>query len=269
MIIYRVTNKINGKQYIGQTIHSFEHRKSEHISKSITNNDKMYFHRAIKKYGKEAFKWDIIHACDTIDMLNFCEKFYIGLHNTMVPNGYNLKEGGKNAKCSKETKVKLSKSLLGYIHTDEAKKNMSKASKGRVFSEETRRKLSEANKGNKSRTGQPHTEETKLKISKAHLGKVLSEEHKRNLSKAHLGKVLSEEHKKKLSKSHIGKKHSEESKLKMSKSGGNRKGRKHSEETKLKMSESAKKNWKDNYQRKEITAQIGRNNKGRKKKLTK
>lgn len=55
MIIYKVTNLINNKIYIGQTRYSLNIRKASHLHQS-KNNSIVYFHRAIKKYKKENFK---------------------------------------------------------------------------------------------------------------------------------------------------------------------------------------------------------------------
>jgi len=93
-IIYKVENLINGKCYIGQTI-NFPLRKSRHIHESI-NPKRNYFHRAIYKYGKENFKWEILYEenCNQ-SKLNLLEIFFIGYHNTIFPNGYNLTYGGE------------------------------------------------------------------------------------------------------------------------------------------------------------------------------
>ena len=63
MIIYKVTNIINNKIYIGQTIHSLNIRKSQH-ERSHEYGYKTAFSNAIKKYGKENFIWEIIYETD-------------------------------------------------------------------------------------------------------------------------------------------------------------------------------------------------------------
>jgi predicted GIY-YIG superfamily endonuclease len=50
MVIYKVTNRVNGKLYIGQTIGSLEKRKSAHISSALTIRNNIYFYNAIRKY---------------------------------------------------------------------------------------------------------------------------------------------------------------------------------------------------------------------------
>ena len=53
MIIYKITNIINGKSYIGQTAYSLNERWLSHLSDMVKKKDNNYFHNAIRKYG-----WD-------------------------------------------------------------------------------------------------------------------------------------------------------------------------------------------------------------------
>ena len=133
-IIYKVTNIINGKVYIGQTTRSLKKRKKEHKYDAAKTCYNSHFHNAIRKYGFNAFKWKIIADTYDRDMLNFLEAFFIDLYNsTNKDKGYNIKEGGKNGKLSNETK-----------------KKMSESQKGKVLSEETKKKISEARSANKN-----------------------------------------------------------------------------------------------------------------------
>ena len=143
--IYCVTNKINGKQYVGQTIH----------------NDKvghgMAIIEAYKKYGKESFEYEkICTGVDNRNTLNYLERFWIATHNSIAPNGYNIEAGGSNGAVAESTKVKISKTLMGNIPWN----------KGKPMSEEHKLKLSLAKKGiPSSRRGIPHSAETKIKLS--------------------------------------------------------------------------------------------------------
>lgn len=90
--IYKVTNKINGKIYIGQT-NNFEKRKREHLTDKRTNHQA--FKRALNKYGEDGFDWKIIDKCLTKNEINLKEKYYIKFYNSKVPNGYNIADGGE------------------------------------------------------------------------------------------------------------------------------------------------------------------------------
>lgn len=91
--IYKITNKINNKSYIGQSIH-IERRWSEHLQGSRYNPHSV-LHLAMKKYGEENFIFEILELCDEKD-LNVKEEKYIIQYNTLVPMGYNVQKGGDN-----------------------------------------------------------------------------------------------------------------------------------------------------------------------------
>lgn len=110
-IIYCYTNLINSKKYIGQTINP-QQRFNAHNSAAFNEKSPEYdscFHRALRKYGVENFKYEIIDTADTYEELNKKEIYYIQKFNTLVPNGYNVIDGGNNAlrPHSEETKRKL------------------------------------------------------------------------------------------------------------------------------------------------------------------
>lgn len=100
--IYKITNKINGHMYIGQSI-SIEHRWLEHLSDSTVseeiwekNNRKQqsHLHRAIRKYGKDNFIFEIIEEC-SIEELDSKEIYWIAYYNTFLdPQHYNMTAGG-------------------------------------------------------------------------------------------------------------------------------------------------------------------------------
>jgi len=95
--IYLITNTITKKQYIGQTLcKDIERRWKQH--KSCDHNSiGRYLLAAYKKYGIESFKFQIICICFDEDC-NSYEEEYIKKFNTLAPNGYNLRDGGKNSK---------------------------------------------------------------------------------------------------------------------------------------------------------------------------
>lgn len=92
--IYKITNIINGKSYIGQTIQDVKDRFYQHCatkcSKAVLN---MAIHRAIEKYGKSNFTIEVIEEIDSTN-LNDREKYWIKYYNS-YNNGYNSTEGGQ------------------------------------------------------------------------------------------------------------------------------------------------------------------------------
>lgn len=113
MIIYKATNLINNKIYIGQTVNTLSIRRSQH-ERSHEYGRKTAFSNAIKKYGKENFKWEIIYEADSIEKLNEKETFYIEYYKSLVTeNGYNLKGGGGNDFLTKEVKEKIGNAQIG------------------------------------------------------------------------------------------------------------------------------------------------------------
>lgn len=108
--IYKATNKVNGKVYIGQTI-DFKRRKAEHLSSKNGIHAKCVFHRAIQKYGKENFEWEIIDTCQTLDEALFLESMYISKYNSCTfmenSNGYNIlyTQDGKKSLVHNSQKV--------------------------------------------------------------------------------------------------------------------------------------------------------------------
>lgn len=95
--IYKWTNLINGKIYIGQS-KDIETRYKKHIAASFYTKSNTYntaFHRAIRKYGVDNFLFEVVCICN-IEELDVLEKFYIKKYNSLVPNGYNMTTGGEN-----------------------------------------------------------------------------------------------------------------------------------------------------------------------------
>ena len=113
MIIYKATNIINNKVYIGQTIHTLNVRKAQH-ERSHEYGYKTAFSNAIRKYGKENFIWEVIYETNSIEDLNEKESYYIKYYKSLVTeNGYNLKGGGGNDFLTQEVKNKIGESQLG------------------------------------------------------------------------------------------------------------------------------------------------------------
>lgn len=156
MVIYKTTNLINGKIYVGQdTKNNPNYLGSGKILKF-----------ALKKYGIENFKKEILEECLTLDELNELEKYWINKFNSTDNNiGYNLSFGGQSGW------------MHGVKHSDETKLNYSLNRKGKLLgekngmfgkhhTEESKKKLHDKMLGNKNPFyGKKHSEETKNKLS--------------------------------------------------------------------------------------------------------
>ncbi len=154
-VIYEFINNSNQKVYVGQAI-DYKQRIRTHKF-NLKQDKNTPFYNALKKYGWENFSINIIEECEE-NKLNEREVYWIEEKNSLYPNGYNLLEGGNQAKHTDITKQKISsgkkgikfsqshienlrKSHLGYIMPEEQKKKISESNKGKVFSEETKIKL--------------------------------------------------------------------------------------------------------------------------------
>jgi len=93
--IYVATCNINQKQYVGYT-QRFRGRRKAHIKLSKVKKPKTCFHRALRKYGPANWTWEILEKHDDPQFaLRILEPKWIKKLNTIVPNGYNMNEGGQ------------------------------------------------------------------------------------------------------------------------------------------------------------------------------
>lgn len=112
--IYRITNIVNKKIYVGQTNRNFKERKKNHISKLRRNvHDNAHLQGAWNKYGEENFIFSVLVYCKTEHLDSFeCE--FIKIFDTLNRRkGYNLESGGSlTKKLSVETRKKLGKAVI-------------------------------------------------------------------------------------------------------------------------------------------------------------
>ena len=111
--IYKITNKVNNKVYIGCTVTSLEKRYYEHIYRCFKTDYKSKLYNSIKKYGEENFEIELIEECE-INNIYEIEKKYIEQYDSFK-NGLNSTLGGEGC--------------LGYIHSPEIRKKISKTIK--------------------------------------------------------------------------------------------------------------------------------------------
>jgi group I intron endonuclease len=165
--IYKITNLITNKIYIGQTTKSIEERFRGHIklSKNYSKSNQ-YIHKSMNKYGIENFIIEEIDIAYSKRELDLKEETYIFNENSMVPDGYNLKTGGYSNGWCKESRNKLSEKRLSMHlkHSEELKKHWSDMKKGKAKSKEHREKIGLAHKNI------PKSKEHRDKISKTLIG---------------------------------------------------------------------------------------------------
>jgi len=111
--IYKITNKINNKVYIGCTVNSLEKRFYEHLYRCFKTDYKSKLYNSIKKYGVENFEISLIEECDVSNIYEI-EKKYIVEYDS-YENGMNSTFGGEGC--------------LGYIHSPEIRKKISENTK--------------------------------------------------------------------------------------------------------------------------------------------
>lgn len=116
--IYKITNTINGKSYVGVTkqVNAIMRFKA-HMSAIRGGRGCPLLAKAVKKYGENAFIFEILFTCKDSDIFTF-EKEYILKYNSMSPNGYNIAEGGKSGR-----------NFLGKTHTKEVRTIIGEKSK--------------------------------------------------------------------------------------------------------------------------------------------
>lgn len=220
--VYKITHIASKKSYIG--ISTSEPEKGR-IKEHLSGRGNRYLKNAVKKYGKDAFTYEILEANVFDEFLPDLEVAYIAKFNTIRPHGFNLTSGGEIAKTvSDETRRKISESLKNP--PIERRRKYSEIAKNRKFSDSTRRKMSESSRGEKH----------------PNFGKPLPESTRRKIAEAHKGKKLSPEHRQKIAEGGRGKKHTEATiqKLRELNTGENNPqfGKKASESTRKKMSEA-------------------------------
>lgn len=105
-VVYLITNTLNGKLYVGQTIQSLRTRIHSHVHHA---RGKMLIGKAIEKYGESAFTVEILLESDSLEVLNTAESRLIAELGTLVPSGYNLRSGGSNDRLHETTRRSISR----------------------------------------------------------------------------------------------------------------------------------------------------------------
>jgi group I intron endonuclease len=138
MFVYLLYCRVSRKGYVGQTTQTLKRRWQKHCADAQTGSEYL-IHRAIRKYGEDAFELSVLAEADNLPALDQIEIEQIEKQGTLAPNGYNIKEGGHHPDFSDETRKKISNAIKGEKNHNYGKK----------FSDETRAKISATRTGKK------------------------------------------------------------------------------------------------------------------------
>ncbi len=181
--LYKITNRINKKNYIGHTI-NIRRRWQAHKSYSKQEKPPQAIHLAMAKYGIDNFQLEVIATCRTQDDADEIEVQLIKQYDSRnKEKGYNIVKGGDTLGSGSDHPS------FGKKHSEERKRNISRSLTGRPVSEETRRLISQSQKN------QPRwSAEQKQQMSIDRGGSVLSKKHKEKISQSLKGKYVGEKH---------------------------------------------------------------------------
>lgn len=171
MLIYKITNDINDKVYIGQTIKSLDERIRNHRSSMMSGVD-THLYNAMRKYGWEHFKFEILVETDNQSTLNELEAYYINKFDS-IRHGYNMIPGGRQNPMDFDT---VSVRHHHKMMSDEVRKKISESMK-----------LSYKLRGGCSEEHRRHLSENKKQFYNSERGKLAKEKFKKSfvLSEAH------------------------------------------------------------------------------------
>ena len=184
--IYKITNKVNGKVYIGKTIVSLEHRMKFHIIYAKNLSSQKYLYKSMRKHGIENFRIEQIDKCETLSELNEKEKYWINYYQSRdCLKGYNVALGGdggntggknKGKHWSETTRKQISETLKykysineipsckGRILSEETKIKIRQARKKQIITKESSQKTIDTRKRKALERGYYHSESTKQRI---------------------------------------------------------------------------------------------------------
>ncbi len=171
--VYKITNVITQKGYVGITSLGYKKRLRQHISLSFdpkNNAYDNYLHRAIRKYGAENFITELIGIVDSKEEAFFAEQFNILKFDTQsTKNGYNMTSGGDGVPdLCEESRKRMSESQRGNKNHMFGKTGMQHHNYGKHHKESTKQKISAkkkgiSNKNSGNATGRKQSLETCLK----------------------------------------------------------------------------------------------------------
>jgi hypothetical protein len=164
--VYLIKNEVNNKKYVGITKHSIESRFEDHVrcSKSL-NKERRLLYQAMKKYGSENFKIEMLEECESGKIYEAEQKWIKHYRSNDYGYGYNMTAGGEGCvdrEYSEETLLKMSESL--------------KLQRSKMTKEQKKALTSSANKNKKGSKESEHSRQLKSKAQKARFSKMNADE---------------------------------------------------------------------------------------------
>ena len=174
--VYLITNLVNGRQYVGITCRGYQLRFKEHIADALSGSSTTILHNAIRKYGPENFKLELLAKDVPAESANIAEMQFIQQYGTFYTSGgYNMTEGGGGMvgyHHTSETKAILHDKFFRRPVTDEYREHMRQKMLNREYKQEWKDALSIARLGRFTKDENPfygkhHTNDAKQQISNA------------------------------------------------------------------------------------------------------
>lgn len=194
MCIYKITNLMTGKMYVGQTRPPLGRRWRTHLSSAKRHKRRAVcplLAKAMRGYGSEWFRIEVVEACSTNQQLNARETYWIAALNCLAPNGYNLSTGGDSKTFHADTKRKISEANRGRKASPELRARLSALRIGRTLSAESRKRVSDTKKARPHPyRGKRLPEALRIKMSAARKGKRHSMFHTLRIAQAKRLKTL-------------------------------------------------------------------------------
>jgi group I intron endonuclease len=239
--VYLARCKVNGKCYVGKTVRNLPYRRRQHERDSVKDRDNsLVFRNALRKYGLAAFDWYVLAEDDDPDWILALEKKWIKKIGSLLPNGYNMTEGGQDGRHAEETVERIRSTVKrSWQDADDRKEAQREQFAGKtnveLYGEQRAKEI--ADKIREAHLGTVQTPESNAKRSQAMTGRPKSPEAIENMKLACASKTeearrnslanlaaynemrssegISEHTRKMLKLSHLGNQASEETKAKM------------------------------------------------------
>jgi group I intron endonuclease len=194
MLVYKATNLLNNKSYIGKTVKTLRVRRLEHENAALRRCDNCILHKALRKYGADNFQWEIIAVAESQIRLSALEAQYIE-HFDTFRNGYNSTIGGEGTcgfRFSDMQKEQLSQIHRGKHLSRKHRDSISRAVARRWINKDSRSKLI----AGRTRVGRFLSDEAILKRNQTsksrnidygvhRRGTKLDEEHRQHIAQGH------------------------------------------------------------------------------------